>query len=245
VTREWVRMDKGPINGVQMKLLSLKEGYYILLKSHIALRTLSSTPWGGGFGYHTYLVNRQVDKHYLAVDPIEEMNLFLRGEGLFPDMTAGMLTAARVENYGFYALAWEKPEEIANDRLQVHAYVTVGLGNKARAGKEVPAASLFPGTINIMVLVNGKLTDAAMVNAVITATEAKTAALADLGVYMDESGSDGPITGTTTDAVLIATTERGNLHRYAGTATQLGNLIGRTVYESVLTSGKEYIKRPY
>ena len=41
----------------------------------------------------------------------------------------------------------------------------------------MPASSLYPGTINTIVVIEGSLTDAAMVNAVITATEAKAAAL--------------------------------------------------------------------
>jgi adenosylcobinamide hydrolase len=234
------------IKGVQMELIDSKGSSYILVHSQTLLRTLNSSPWSGGFGYCTQLVNRQVDPNYQEEDPIEEMNHFLREERLLPEKTAGMLTAARVVDYGSYALAWNQADRTLEDGLQVQAYATVGLSNKARAGRELlEEASLFPGTINIIVIVNGKLTDAAMVNAVITATEAKTAALVDLGVDIDESGSKKPATGTTTDAVLIAATERGDFHRYAGTATQLGYLIGRVVYESVLTSGKVYINRPY
>ncbi|KIL40528.1 hypothetical protein SD70_13310, partial [Gordoniibacillus kamchatkensis] len=47
-------------------------------------------------------------------------------------------------------------------------------------------------------------------------------------------------TGTTTDAVLVAATGRGPLHRYAGTATEVGYLIGRTVYDAVLDAGRRY-----
>ncbi|MDD4369390.1 MAG: adenosylcobinamide amidohydrolase [Oscillospiraceae bacterium] len=57
-----------------------------------------------------------------------------------------------------------------------------------------------------MVLVDGNLTGAAMVNAVITATEAKTRAIFQAGVRLP----DGDMaTGTTTDAIVIACTGRG------------------------------------
>ncbi|WP_194830533.1 adenosylcobinamide amidohydrolase [Laceyella tengchongensis] len=67
----------------------------------------------------------------------------------------------------------------------------------------------------------------------ITATEAKAAALADLGV----TDSKGLVaTGTTTDAVVIAATgniQDGVIHPYAGTLSPLGQAIARTVYAGV------------
>jgi adenosylcobinamide amidohydrolase len=49
-------------------------------------------------------------------------------------------------------------------------------------------------------------------------------------------------TGTTTDAVLIAAAGGGSgpFHRYAGTATEVGYLIGRTVYDATLAAGRRY-----
>lgn len=235
------------IAGVGMKQVQSPHGRYLQISSESPLRTLNSSPWGGGFGHHHVLMNRQVDKTYNEVDPLVEMEAFIAREGVDPQDTAGMLTAAWVKDVGFKELAWppeagnvgdphpdaESPEEA----LRVAAWVTVGLGNKARAGAMLPATSLYPGTINTIVVIEGNLTDAAMVNAVITATEAKTAALQELNAMIN-----GQIaTGTTTDAVLIAATGRGaTTYRYAGTATTLGYLIGRTVYEAILASGKLY-----
>jgi adenosylcobinamide hydrolase len=221
--------------GIEISQVTNLNGEYLLFRGRESMRTLNSSPWGGGFGMHTCLVNRQVNKDYNEEEPIEEMNVFLRKEELQPDQTASMLTAASVKDVGSYQLAWEKPGEA--ERLEVQAWVTVGLSNKARSGHELPITSIYPGTINSIILVNESMTDAAMVNAVITATEAKAAALQDLGVRIHEP--DGKLaTGTTTDAVLIAATQQGRLHRYAGTATQLGYLIGRTVYESVIKSAR-------
>jgi adenosylcobinamide hydrolase len=233
-----------PLVDIQTKQVVSEQGTYLLWKSHRSLRTLNSSPWGGGFGFHSCLVNRQVDKAYHDEDPIEEMNRFLLREGLRPEETAGMLTAALVKDVGVSTQVWEDTKKAEHDLLKVCAYATVGLSNKARAGGVQPAASLYPGTINTVVLINGTLTDAAMINAVITSTEAKTAALADLGVMVDSAGISRPATGTSTDAVLIATTERGSFHRYAGTATQLGYCIGRAVYEAVMAAGQKYAKGP-
>jgi adenosylcobinamide hydrolase len=233
-----------PLGDIQTQQIVSEQGTYLLWKSDRLLRTLNSSPWGGGFGFHSCLVNRQVGTDYHQEDPIEEMNHFLLREGLRPEETAGMLTAAMVKDVGVSTQSWEDTKKTEHGSLQVCAYVTVGLSNKARAGNVQPAASLYPGTINIVVLINGTLTDAAMVNSVITSTEAKTAALADLGVMVDSAGISRPATGTSTDAVLIATTERGSFHRYAGTATQLGYCIGRAVYEAVTAAGRKYTKGP-
>ncbi|MFD0695891.1 adenosylcobinamide amidohydrolase [Paenibacillus sp. GCM10027628] len=236
-------MSDVQIQGITMKHVVSGQGEYVLIQSKSPLRTLNSSPWGGGFGFHTGLLNRQVDKSYNENDPITEMSKFIIQEGLDPYVTAGMLTAARVRDVGSSSLSWKSDgDDSTNDRceerLQVTAWVTVGLGNKARAGVRLPASSLYPGTINSIVVINGCLTDAAMVNAVITATEAKVAALQDLDVRMDGLSA----TGTTTDAVLIAATDRGRQYHYAGTATQLGYLIGRTVYEAIWIQGENMEK---
>ncbi|WP_235550478.1 adenosylcobinamide amidohydrolase [Paenibacillus sp. Soil750] len=239
------------IAGVGMKQVVSPHGRYMQITSENPLRTLNSSPWGGGFGHHRVLMNRQVDKTYNETDPLVEMEVFIAREGLEPQDTAGMLTAAWVSDVGFSELAWPLEEEPSDQReeavsevnelnedesLRVAAWVTVGLGNKARAGAILPTTSLYPGTINTIVVIEGHLTDAAMVNAVITATEAKAAALQSLHITVD-----GQIaTGTTTDAVLIAATGRGTTYRYAGTATTLGYLIGRTVHEAILASGQLY-----
>ncbi|WP_235960222.1 adenosylcobinamide amidohydrolase [Paenibacillus silvestris] len=235
--------NKVPITGVQMDLVNSKHGSYVLIRSDSPMRTMNSSPWGGGFGMHAALMNRQVDKQYNEADPLREMYEFILREGLNPRGTAGMLTAALVKDVGYSTLTWTGNDatETGAHTLHVSTWVTVGLGNKARAGAELPAASLYPGTINTIIVIEGQLTDAAMVNAVITATEAKAAALQSLGIEVEGL----PATGTTTDAVLIATTCRGHLYSYAGTATVLGNMIGRTVYEAIMASGQLYEKTPY
>ncbi|UKS23944.1 adenosylcobinamide amidohydrolase [Paenibacillus sp. HWE-109] len=227
-----------PIQGIQMELVSSPYGDYLLIASKHPLRTLNSSPWGGGFGMHKQLMNRQVDKRYNEPDPLGEMDSFIQREGFDPKESAGMLTAAFVKDAGYHSMSWNAEGDQSEERLQVCAWVTMGLGNKARAGAELPATALYHGTINTIVVINGCLTDAAMVNAVITATEAKTAALQTLGVLVDGL----PATGTSTDAVLIAATGRGQTYHYAGTATSLGYLIGRTVYEAILAQQYLYDK---
>ncbi len=57
--------------------------------------------------------------------------------------------------------------------LTVSAVITAGVGNATAAGLSQPAFATH-GTINIILLIDAELSPAAMVNAVITATEAKS-----------------------------------------------------------------------
>lgn len=210
---------------------------YLLIEADEPLHTLNSSPWGGGFGRHRWLVNRQVDLKYNSEDPIAEMRHFLNRQRLNPEATACLMTAARVDDAA--------AETAEYGEARVTALVTAGFGNKARAGLALPKPQLYAGTINTIVLVRGSLTEAAMVNAVITATEAKAAALQALDERVAAAGAEAGhaephATGTTTDAVLIAAVGEGPHYGYAGTATEVGYLIGRTVFDATVAAGRRY-----
>ncbi len=83
-----------------------------------------------------------------------------------------------------------------------------------------------------------------MVNALMTAVEAKAAALQDVGLRDPDNGLIA--TGTTTDAIVLGVSGNsayGAVHEYAGTATTVGAAIGKlvydTAYEAVVTQGEE------
>jgi iron complex transport system ATP-binding protein len=89
----------------------------------------------------------------------------------------------------------------------------------------------------MILLIDACLTPAAMVNAVITATEVKTQVLLARGVRTPE---DYAATGTSTDAIVVASTGSGTLLAYAGSVTLVGWLIGRcvrTALEEALAPG--------
>ncbi|NLZ17636.1 MAG: adenosylcobinamide amidohydrolase [Desulfobulbaceae bacterium] len=131
--------------------------------------------------------------------------------------------------------------------LNVVAVCTGGVeGNAGRAGdpasvaeteqgferlplaKDPPAA----GTINTMLFVSKPLIAGAMVRAIMTATEAKTAALQELAV--GSRYSDGLATGTGTDQIAVAAVrEGGKALTSAGKHAKLGELIGRAVHGAV------------
>lgn len=157
---------------------------------------------------------------------------FLRKEtsklNLAQDKVVGLMTAADLQNA---ELASQKYEETSLSVL-----VTAGVSCPTTAGDEI--ASKYGslrfkdfGTINIIVLVDGNLTESCMVNAVSTVTEAKTVALRELEIRSRFSGDLA--TGTVTDSVVVAHTKRGSPIKYAGTATMIGELVGKSVKELV------------
>jgi adenosylcobinamide amidohydrolase len=94
------------------------------------------------------------------------------------------------------------------------------------------------GTINTIVILDARLTHSAMVNAVIPATEAKTVTLQEL----NKRTKDGdPTTGTSTDSIVIATTNKGKLFKYAGSVSLPGWLIARAVREAMSRALKDAI----
>ncbi|OPY64244.1 MAG: Adenosylcobinamide amidohydrolase [Syntrophorhabdaceae bacterium PtaU1.Bin034] len=136
----------------------------------------------------------------------------------------------------------------------VTALVTAGArGNAVRTGVDegtytepepfaetpVPAKEPEPGTINIMLLCNARITDGGLARAIITATEAKTAALEDLKVPSTYT-KNVQATGTGTDSMIVVSGTSGPLVTYPGGHSRIGELMGKAVYEAVVEAlGKQ------
>jgi adenosylcobinamide amidohydrolase len=148
-------------------------------------------------------------------------------------------TAANMNNL---AVVLEEYRDIA-----VLAVATGGVeSNAARAGdpasgyefddhyepikREPPPAH---GTINVMIALNQPILEGALVRAVMTATEAKSAALQELSV--PSRYSSGLATGTGTDQIAICAPATGPAKplRGAGHHTTAGELIGKAVRRAV------------
>jgi len=205
----------------------------LVLASEKRLFTLNSSVLGEGFNNPYFVVNQQVKKGYDGDNPREDIIKGIREIGLAPDNCVGMMTAAHVKDA---AVEFENEGQIS-----VSAIATAGTSNAMAAGGTPPPFSFGgAGTINVIVLIDGNLSQGAMVNAVITATEGKTMALQDLEIKDVFSGE--PASGTSTDAVIVAVTGKGEKLSYAGTATQVGGMIGRTVRKSVTEAIRRYLK---
>lgn len=200
-------------------------------------RVLSSAPQGGGFALASYILNHQVEANPVSVsngavifrDPARSLRELAARLGIRAE-TVGLMTAVPMTQ-----LVIARAER---DGLWVECFATVGVTNAVRAGEwplEVFAGAKLgkPGTINLILITNGSLSQSAMVGAVQVATEAKSGVLRDHDVPSCQSGA--PATGTGTDAVAFACSLRGQgpFHVYSGTHTVTGALIGRVVTDCV------------
>ncbi|MGE6754476.1 adenosylcobinamide amidohydrolase [Rossellomorea sp. NPDC071047] len=206
----------------------------IILQSTRPLKTISSGVTNAGTGWYKTFVNRHVSKNYNSDNHHEEMQGYLQQIGVKREDTVGMMTAVQLEDvcWGFY-------EE---ESFSVFIVVTAGVGNAVDASmSDRHSFDHSPGTINIWVFINGRVSEAASIQGMMTATEAKVKALAAHNVKDPITGSGA--TGTSTDSILIASTEEGVLLEYAGTITPLGKRISKGVYECTFHAISKYKKR--
>lgn len=221
------------LNEISEKDLQINDEL-IVLQTPTMLRTMSSGVLGSGLGWHDTFINRHVDKSYDCRNYREDMKEFVKGKGFNPMNTVGMMTAVQLKD------AVYKRYEM--DGFSLFIVVTAGVGNAVDVSKSIQHDSnLKPGTINIWVFINGKLSEEAFIQSIMTATEAKVKALSERQVIDQETGTIA--TGTSTDSFLIAATQKGAFHEFAGTITPLGKLIGTGVYECTIEAIKRGIKR--
>ena len=116
--------------------------------------------------------------------------------------------------------------------MEVYALVTAGVKSNALRTSVDEGRFYEPGTINIILLPNMRLTPRAMTRAIISATEAKTAALQDLDIRSGYTPLIHQATGTGTDNIIVVE-GKGNKIDNAGGHTKMGELIARAVYEAV------------
>lgn len=124
----------------------------------------------------------------------------------------------------------------SSGRIDAACLATVGLGNAGRVGGE-PSGGKAAGTINLLVHVSEPLSQAALVEALSIATEARTAAI----IGLDWRVGGRTATGTGTDCIVIAAPRDGAARQFAGLHTDVGAAIGRAVHEAVRRGGEEWI----
>jgi len=199
----------------------------IIMKSNALWDVMSNAVYAGGCSRASAAVNIRVPLDYSSDAPAFEYVQWLEQTKLSKHDTVGFMTAAKLTHASF--CEWSE----ADFSLLVMA--TAGTSNAARAGcNRITYAGYHAGTINLFIWIDGRMSQAAMVNAMMTATEAKCAALADLHIIDKETNRIA--TGTTTDAMFLAVSQASsyaNEHLYAGTATTLGCQLARLVYQSI------------
>ena len=195
---------------------------------------------GGGIKEIRTILNIEVPKGYkntdLHMDPEALIAESSRKLGLNEEFLA-MVTAACVKNF---ALCSEREEGVGVSVIATAADDEGHTCDHAESSGELIKAQVVDGTINIIVIIDGNPTESCLVGTIITATEAKTAAMMDLDIRSRYSGEAA--TGTITDAIVCCETGVGEEITYGGPASKLGQLVGfcakKAVKEAIM-KGRE------
>ncbi|MBK5221533.1 MAG: adenosylcobinamide amidohydrolase [Acidimicrobiia bacterium] len=176
---------------------------------------LSSATLGGGLGVRGWVLNATVAHGYDRDDPEDHLADLARSVEL-PGDGVGLMTAVDVTGLVHHADGG------------AGAWATVGVNEALWAAAPAldwhEATVPYVGTINVVIDLPVRLSDAALVNAVATATEAKCQAMA-------EAGLDG--TGTPTDAVCVLCPPDGPAESYGGPRSVWGSRVARAVHAAV------------
>ena len=188
-------------------------------------RMISTGVLGGGLGPREWVLNAQVPSGYARTDPAEHLGELARALGL-TGPGIGLLTAAQVTDL------------VQRQDEGVQAAATVGLSIPTWAAAPPGRPDLEParpGTINTIVALPVPLTDAAFVNAVVTATEAKAQAVLAAGFAA---------TGTASDAICVAAPAGPDREEeFAGPRSLWGARIARAVHAAVYAGAVAYAGR--
>jgi iron complex transport system substrate-binding protein len=157
--------------------------------------------------------------------------------------TSFLLTGADVDNVSVIKETYKE--------MSVYAVITAGVKSNAMRMSVDEGGYYEPGTINILLLPNMKLTGRAMAGLIITATEAKSAALQELDIR--SSYSPGfQATGTGTDNIIVVQGAGEKNLDTTGGHTKLGELTAKAVNKAVkeaiykqngITAGRDIFER--
>ena len=201
----------------------------VVVRADGPLTTASSAVVGGGLGRASAIVNLHVPKNFRGEHADRVLEAFVARRSI-PAPWVGLLTGA-----------WTEKAEVATetmDGITAVAIVTVGLSNPASAGRTAVAAWL-PSTINTILVVDAAATAAALVNLVMTVTEAKVMVVAEAGVRTLDGD---PASGTSTDAIVIAATGRGRRCEFGGPVSDLGWAAARAARAALSTGVDRWMR---
>lgn len=203
----------------------LVKGNVLAFTSPEGFDTISSAIFNGGAKRVKHILNIGVPPGYsnvkLHMDPMALITLSAAKIDIRKDYLA-MVTAANVHNF---SLVSKKNEECT-----VYVAATAGCSHGESSGEPITIEEIT-GTINIIVLIDGAPVQSCLAAAMITATEAKSAALHNLDVRSRYSGDLA--TGSITDSVTVATTGKGIPIVLGGPASKLGQLVGACTRQAV------------
>ncbi|GLX76984.1 hypothetical protein tinsulaeT_03240 [Thalassotalea insulae] len=211
------------------KLVHCSEYLHLdFVKSH---QVVSSAVFNGGMVQADHIVNLKVAKDAITIEPPEITLSHYCKNSAWHGKVVGMMTAASMDSFRLVKQSAEG--------VDIVALVTTGLSNVRRVGDRAEYRHIADsvnevGTINLIILTSAKLTDAAMIEALLIATEAKSAALQEAGILSPISNKIA--TGTGTDAIAVVNGHGEQQVSYCGKHVLFGELLGKAVFQAVTSS---------
>lgn len=212
----------------------------IFVNFNVKRNGISTSKLNGGFSNNF----KGVFNHHLSQENIDYLTDHDVGDylirhcnalGIDSGSSTGLITLAKMNHVSIATETFKN--------IEVTAITTAGV--RTNAAKAGDSASFYEengkfGTINTIILTNVNLAYETLLEAFMTATEAKTVALNDLRIPSQYSNAYA--TGTGTDGLCIfSNLQSGNVLTNAGKHSKLGELIAKTVIESVKKAIKKQV----
>lgn len=207
---------------------------YIHLEFKNPVQILSSAVLNGGLVSAKHFLNLKVQENFSGTKndfKIPEVTIKEYAEkNNWKGISVGMMTSACMKSFRC------KHREI--DGVIVECFLTAGVSNARRAGDIADWQSFenglnSTGTINIVLGTNAKLSHAAMVEAIMIASEAKASVLEQYNIISPISKKIATGTGTDSTAVFCGD---GKVINYCGKHVLFGEMIASVVIDALTAS---------
>ncbi|MCI1943661.1 adenosylcobinamide amidohydrolase [Clostridium luticellarii] len=201
---------------------------------------LSSAILNGGFTRASNIVNVKVgqnknkDSNKIFPPPEVTLQQYIKSKK-WEGSSVGIMTAANMKSF--------RTSREVQGSVIVQSFITLGVSNARRAGdtadwKSFNSHSPKPGTINIILGTNARLSKAAMVEAIMIISEAKTCVMQDFNILSSVSGKTA--TGTGTDSCVVFTGTGENID-YCGKHVLMGEMVAKAVLKALKDSLSEIV----
>lgn len=211
-----------------------------VLDNHVHLnfkspvKVVSSAILNGGYSWADHILNLRVvgsasDEKSILPPPDITLQDYAKNQG-WEGTCVGMMTSALMNSF--------RHESIQFEDVFVECFLTCGISNACRAGDPVYERAFscenpVNGTINIILGTNAKLSEAAMVEAIMIISEAKAAVFQKLNILSIVSQKIA--TGTGTDSIAVFN-GIGREINYCGKHVLFGEMIAKVVSKALESS---------
>lgn len=207
---------------------------HIHLAFNNPVEVLSSAILNGGHVFADHLININVEENFSGTKkefplPQDTIQQYAENNNWI-GKSVGMMTSANLKSF--------RSSFRESNGIIVECFLTAGISNARRAGDHADwqffdEVQKNTGTINIVVGTNAKLSNAAMVEAIMIISEAKASVLEYLNILSPISNKIATGTGTDSTAVFCG---NGREINFCGKHVLFGEMIASVVIDALKSS---------